>query len=119
MSKDPKSKYYDAGGIETLDILKAKSTTEEYMAYCKLVCIKYLCRANFKGHPERDMEKCAFYMKEHAEAQLRYGKEVQEKRKRIFKDAEAKFRYSVDKKDNPKNNLFDSRWVYSVMNDNQ
>ena len=58
---DSKSRYYDAGGIETLDIIKAKLTAEEYRGFLKGNAIKYLCRANFKGQSERDLEKAAIY----------------------------------------------------------
>lgn len=61
MSKDPKSTYYDAGGIETLDIIKAKLTPEEYQGYLKGNAIKYASRMAFKGTPERDAEKAAYY----------------------------------------------------------
>lgn len=64
MSKDPKSTYYDAGGIETLDVIKAKLTTEQYQGYLLGNVIKYSCRLNFKGAPGRDAEKCAVYSKE-------------------------------------------------------
>ena len=59
---DPKSRYYDAGGIETLDIIKAKLTPEEYRGYCKGNAIKYLCRMAFKhDDPTRDIDKVVNY----------------------------------------------------------
>lgn len=61
MSKDPKSSYYDAGGIETLEIIKAKLTPEEFIGYLKGNAIKYNCRMAFKGTAERDAEKAANY----------------------------------------------------------
>lgn len=61
MSKDPKSTYYDAGGIETLDVIKAKLTPEQYRGYLLGNAIKYACRLNFKGCAERDAEKLAVY----------------------------------------------------------
>lgn len=64
MSKDQKSTYYDAGGIETLDVIKAKLTPEQYQGYLLGNVIKYSCRLNFKGSPGRDAEKCAVYSKE-------------------------------------------------------
>lgn len=64
MARDAKSTYYDAGGIETILIIKAKLTAEEYLGFLKGTAIRYLCRAPFK-HPnqERDMEKVANYSK--------------------------------------------------------
>lgn len=57
MSKDEKSNYYDAGKIETIDIIKAKLTPEQYAGYLLGNVIKYACRLNFKGDAVRDSEK--------------------------------------------------------------
>ncbi len=67
-SKDPKARYYDAGGIETLDILKAKLTPEQYKGWLIGNMLKYSSRANFKGCFDRDVQKAAFYSKELARA---------------------------------------------------
>lgn len=61
MSKDQKSSYYDEGGIEVLDVIKAKLTPEQYKGYLLGNSIKYALRANFKGTKERDIEKLANY----------------------------------------------------------
>lgn len=59
---DPKSRYYDAGGIETMDIIKAKLTEDEFRGYCKGNALKYLCRMAFKhDDPTRDIEKVVNY----------------------------------------------------------
>ena len=64
MSKDIKSSYYDAGGIETLDIIKAKLTKEQYIGYLLGNAIKYTCRMNFKNDTmDRDAEKARNYTK--------------------------------------------------------
>jgi hypothetical protein len=60
-NKDPKSRYYDAGGIEVLDIIKAKLTPEQFKGYLLGNLIKYSCRANWKGDFMRDIEKMGFY----------------------------------------------------------
>ncbi len=60
-TKDPKSRYYDVGGIETLDIIKAKLTHEQYSGFLLGNIIKYSCRANHKGEFDRDIEKVRFY----------------------------------------------------------
>ena len=62
MSTDPKSGHYDAGGIETIEIIRAKLTPEQFYGYCLGNVLKYLCRANHKGDPERDLEKAGVYM---------------------------------------------------------
>lgn len=61
--RDPQSRYYDEGGIETLDIIKAKLTTEQYEGYLLGNMIKYSCRMNFKGNFDRDNRKVGFYSK--------------------------------------------------------
>lgn len=65
MSKDVKSSYYDAGGIETLDVIKAKLTPEQYQGYLLGNAIKYQCRMMHKtpDNPVRDAEKAANYSK--------------------------------------------------------
>lgn len=65
MSKDVKSSYYDAGGIETLDVIKAKLTPEQYQGYLQGNAIKYQCRMMHKtpDNPVRDAEKAANYSK--------------------------------------------------------
>ena len=62
MSVDPKSGHYDVGGIETIAIIRAKLTPEQFYGYCLGNVLKYLCRANHKGDPARDLEKAAIYM---------------------------------------------------------
>ena len=61
MKFDPKSRYYDQGGIEVQEIIRAKLTPEQYRGFCLGNIIKYSCRANFKGDFDRDMEKVGFY----------------------------------------------------------
>jgi len=62
MSRDPNASYYDAGAIETLDIIRAKLTKKEYRGYLKGNAIKYLSRMAFKGDAERDAEKAKNYV---------------------------------------------------------
>jgi hypothetical protein len=61
---DTKSRYYDAGGIEVLEIIRAKLTPEQFRGFCLGNAIKYTCRANFKDDYVRDMEKAGFYVRE-------------------------------------------------------
>ena len=65
MSKDDKSSYYDAGGIETLDVIKAKLTPAQYEGYLLGNAIKYQLRMMHKtpDKPGRDAEKAANYSK--------------------------------------------------------
>jgi hypothetical protein len=57
MSIDPKSTYYDAGGIETIKIIQAKLTPEQFEGFLLGNILKYACRYNFKHKSTRDMEK--------------------------------------------------------------
>ncbi len=63
MSRDPKANYYDAGGIPTQDIIKAKLTPEQYHGFLLGNVIKYSCRMNFKNPEQlqRDAEKTGHY----------------------------------------------------------
>ena len=63
MSLDPKSTYYDAGGIETIEVIKAKLTPEQYRGFCHGNALKYLMRAEHKEDPMRDFEKAHYYIK--------------------------------------------------------
>ena len=60
---DPKSGYYDAGGIETWDFIKAKLTHEQAIGFCLGNILKYSSRMNYKGEPQRDREKIGYYSK--------------------------------------------------------
>jgi len=62
--KDPKARHYDVGGIETLDVIKAKLTHDQYQGFLLGNILKYSCRANFKGQTDRDIEKIEFYSME-------------------------------------------------------
>lgn len=64
MSKDIQSSYYDAGGIEVLDIIKAKLTPEQYKGYLLGNAIKYTLRLNWKTpeNPQRDAQKASNYI---------------------------------------------------------
>ena len=66
MARDKLSGYYDVGGIETLDIIKAKLTPEQFSGYLLGNSIKYSCRMMFKTpNPLRDAEKTANYSQWH------------------------------------------------------
>jgi hypothetical protein len=61
MSIDKKSNYYDAGGIESIETIKAKLTPDQFVGYLLGNLLKYSQRANFKGSFDRDIEKVAIY----------------------------------------------------------
>ena len=61
---DPKSSYYGAGGVEVIEVMKAKLTPEQFEGYLLGNIIKYSTRANFKGSFDRDIEKVQVYSKQ-------------------------------------------------------
>jgi len=63
MAHDVKAVYYDVGGIETIDIIKAKLTPDQFQGYCLGNIIKYACRMNYKKQMDRDIEKLGNYIK--------------------------------------------------------
>ena len=58
---DEKARYYDEGGIEVLDIIKAKMTAEQYRGFLLVNIIKYSCRLNHKGCESSDARKISVY----------------------------------------------------------
>jgi hypothetical protein len=56
--------HYTVGGHEAIDVIRSKLTSEEYRGYCKGNVLKYLMRANYKGHHDVDCFKAEWYMEE-------------------------------------------------------
>jgi hypothetical protein len=54
--------HYTTGGLEVIDVIKAKLTPEEWKGYLKGNCLKYLLRADYKGQ-DVDIRKMIFYAK--------------------------------------------------------
>ncbi|BDD88718.1 hypothetical protein DPPLL_30830 [Desulfofustis limnaeus] len=61
VSKDEQATYYDAGGIETLEVVRAKLTPEQYVGFLLGTSLVYQCRLNWKGQPADDARKSANY----------------------------------------------------------
>jgi len=82
MSRDKTAPYYDAGGIETIDVIRAKLTPEQYIGYLLGNSIKYSLRMNFKAPDNslRDAKKAANYSAwlrdeiEHQEREVVFGR---------------------------------------------
>jgi hypothetical protein len=65
--------HYTSGGIETIDYMEAKSTSEEFRGHLRLTTIKYLSRAGLKDDTLQDLEKAAWYLNkliEHVKQEL-------------------------------------------------
>lgn len=54
--------HYTSGGMEVIDILKAKLTPEEFKGFCKGNALKYLFRGELKGKEVEDYEKAQWYL---------------------------------------------------------
>jgi hypothetical protein len=54
--------HYTAGGIETIDYMRAKASLEEFRGYLRLSALKYLSRAGLKGDAVTDLKKAAWYI---------------------------------------------------------
>ena len=54
--------HYKVGGIETIDYMKAKSSTEEFRGHLRLTAIKYLSRTGYKGDALEDLKKAQWYL---------------------------------------------------------
>ncbi|HEL8334681.1 TPA: DUF3310 domain-containing protein [Listeria monocytogenes] len=53
--------HYQLGGIQTIDIMKAKLTPEEFRGHLKATVIKYITRESMKGGFE-DLQKAQWYL---------------------------------------------------------
>jgi hypothetical protein len=59
--------HYMTGGIEAIDVIAGKLNDDEFVAYCKGNCLKYLMRANYKGKHDEDLLKAEYYLKKAAD----------------------------------------------------
>lgn len=57
--------YYNFGGIETIDVLKAKLTASEFKGFLKGNVLKYMTRAGKKDvkTEKEDYKKALYYLK--------------------------------------------------------
>ena len=58
--------HYTSGGIEVLDVLKAKMSREAFVGFCLGNVLKYCMRAGKKLHNDaaQDFKKAKFYLNE-------------------------------------------------------
>jgi hypothetical protein len=54
--------HYTQGGMETIDIMEAKSTPEEFKGHLKLTALKYITRAGHKESELQDAKKTQWYV---------------------------------------------------------
>jgi len=54
--------HYTAGGIETIDFMRAKLSKEQFEGYLLGTALKYLSRARFKRQKKSDYEKARWFV---------------------------------------------------------
>lgn len=54
--------HYTVGGIETIDFIRAKLTTEQFKGHCLANAIAYISRAEYKGDFKTDVKKAIKYL---------------------------------------------------------
>lgn len=60
MSKE--NSYYDVGGIEVIDYIKAKMSRDEYKGFLKGNVLKYISRSGHKDDAVKDLKKAHEYL---------------------------------------------------------
>lgn len=64
--------HYTLGGIETIDLIRAKLSREGFLGYLHGNAMKYLTRFMHKGNPVQDLEKCRWYIRR---LEVEYGRQ--------------------------------------------
>jgi len=54
--------HYKVGGVETIDYIEAKLTSEQFEGYCVGNALKYVSRAGHKGKAADDYRKAIWYL---------------------------------------------------------
>ena len=54
--------HYTKGNMETIEVMEAKSTPEEFKGHLKLTALKYLTRAGHKESELQDAKKTQWYV---------------------------------------------------------
>ena len=54
--------HYTVGGIEAIDYMMAKSTSDEFRGYLRLSVLKYLSRAGHKDAELQEYKKAAVFL---------------------------------------------------------
>jgi hypothetical protein len=64
LQHDPVNKpaHYNTGGIECIDYIRQVLGEEGFKAYCLGNTMKYLHRHEYKGKPQEDLKKAAYYL---------------------------------------------------------
>ena len=54
--------HYTTGGIETLDVIRAKMSSDRFQGYLMGNVLKYLLRCEYKEKRVEDIKKAQFYL---------------------------------------------------------
>ena len=54
--------HYTTGGIETLDVIRAKMSSDRFQGYLMGNVLKYLLRCEYKEKRIEDIKKAQFYL---------------------------------------------------------
>jgi len=65
--------HYTEGGIETLDVIKAKMSSDRFQGYLMGNVLKYLLRCEYKNKRVEDIKKAQFYLDALVEEMDKYG----------------------------------------------
>lgn len=49
-------------GVECIEAIRAASTDEQFVGYCRGNVFKYLWRMDYKGNAKQDAQKAAWYL---------------------------------------------------------
>ena len=58
---DKQAEYHSAGGIESIDVMTAKLTRDQFLGFLLGNVLKYALRANFKNQWKADIRKLSVY----------------------------------------------------------
>jgi hypothetical protein len=58
---DEQAEHHSAGGIESIDVMQAKLTRDQFLGFLLGNVLKYALRANFKNQWKADIRKLAIY----------------------------------------------------------
>jgi len=54
--------HYTSGGIEAIDVMRAKLEPAEFAGFCRGNVLKYVMRAGKKGDAREDLRKAQWYL---------------------------------------------------------
>ena len=68
--------HYMEGGIETLDVIRAKMSPDRFQGYLMGNVLKYLLRCEYKEKRVEDIKKAQFYLNALVEEMDKYDRSI-------------------------------------------